>query len=1098
MDYKFINEKLNKDFYEVLPSSASDSLEDIIKKYYNTDWFIHSWAEYREHVLSNDISAIRMPGYIFNKYINEDDALEHDGYICDYLSEDEIDAYTDPDYIREDELEHYGTPRHSGRYPWGSGDNPYQHTGDFYTYANKLKDKGYGEKEIAESLGITTTQYRALYTIDKNNRRRDMVAYAKSAQKDGKSNIQIGKELGEKYNEDKSPIGESTVRSLLNGDSEARMNISLKTADNLKKILEEKGTLDIGVGTEREIGITRTKLDESIEILRMEGYEVYNARVPQTTNKGKYTTIKVLAKPGTEYKEIYNYDEIGHLSDYTSPDDGDTLLPSFQYPKSMDSKRLKIRYAEDGGTNKDGIIEIRRNVDDLSLGESNYAQVRILVDGKYYLKGMAVYSDGSDMPDGVDVIFNSNKSKDVGMEGALKSVDKNLKKDPDNPFGSSIKEGIGPHGGQSYYLDKDGNYQLSLINKRADEGDWGEWSKEIPSQFLSKQPIALIKRQLDLATASKEDEYESILEINNPTIKREMLVEFAEKCDRAAVDLKAAPFPGQKYQVILALTSIKDDEVYAPNYPDGTELALIRYPHGGTFEIPIVKVNNRNKEGKEVITPNALDAVGISAATAQRLSGADFDGDTVMVIPLSDKVRVKSTDPLPGLKGFDPSLAYGADPKQSYTDKNGVDHYVRNGIEYKLMNNTQTEMGKISNLITDMTLKGATEDEIARAVRHSMVVIDAEKHHLDYQQSAIDNGIAALHKKYQSQVDPETGKVHQGASTLISKAKSQAHVPERKEGAYVANDTGNVVTLIDSEKQLYLDEKTGVVYKNSEKHTQSIDPKTGKKLYRYTNNIYSDVEYTDSNGKKQKARIIEKDGESYYKNEEGKYVKVTTEKIVTKPVTIESTKMAETDDARTLSSGKPQEEYYAMYANKMKALANDARKESLFIKDIPYSPSARVAYQEEVNSLNSKLSDALSNAPRERHAQMIAASQIKAIKQDNPKLTAEEETKIATRLLNKARARVGAKRREIMITDKEWEAIQAGAIAPTKLKQIFRFADSTRVKQLATPRRNNNQLSRSQLSRMKSLASKGYTNEEIAKALGVSASTVIKYLSGKE
>ena len=28
---------------------------------------------------------------------------------------------------QNDELMHYGTPRHSGRYPWGSGDRPHQH-----------------------------------------------------------------------------------------------------------------------------------------------------------------------------------------------------------------------------------------------------------------------------------------------------------------------------------------------------------------------------------------------------------------------------------------------------------------------------------------------------------------------------------------------------------------------------------------------------------------------------------------------------------------------------------------------------------------------------------------------------------------------------------------------------------------------------------------------------------------------------------------------------------------------------------------------------------------------------------------------------------
>ena len=70
-----------------------------------------------------------------------------------------------------------------------------------------------------------------------------------------------------------------------------------------------------------------------------------------------------------------------------------------------------IRYKEDGGIDRDGTVELRRNVPDLSLGESKYSQVRIMVDGKKYIKGMAVYKDDKDFPPGVDVIFNTNKSK---------------------------------------------------------------------------------------------------------------------------------------------------------------------------------------------------------------------------------------------------------------------------------------------------------------------------------------------------------------------------------------------------------------------------------------------------------------------------------------------------------------------------------------------------------------------------------------------------------------------------------------------------------------------------------------------------------------
>lgn len=991
-----------------------------------------------------------------------------------------------------DELAHYGTKRHSGRYPWGSGENPYQHTGDFYNKANALKAQGYSQKEITQMMGLYSTKdFQTMYAIDANNRRRDMVEYAKSAKKDGKSNVQIGIELGEKYNEDKSPIGESTVRSFLNGEAEARMNRARETADAIKKIVDEKGTLDVGAGVEIQAGVSRAKLDAAITILQMEGYQVFGANVPQATTK-QYTRVKVLAKPGVENKDVYNWEELGHFHDYVSSDDGKTYMPAFQYPASMDSKRLKVRYAEEGGVNKDGLIEIRRGVKDLSLGEHNYSQVRILVDGTHYIKGMAVYSDGSDMPDGVDVIFNTNKSKDVGKMGALKKI----KDDPTNPFGSNIKEGFGPQGGQSYYIDDNGEQKLSLINKRADAGDWGEWSKEIPSQMLSKQPLSLIKRQIDLSINQKEHEYEDILEVNNPIIRKEMLLDYADKCDKAAVDLKAAAFPGQKYQVILPLTTTKDNEAYAPNYEDGQQLALIRYPHGGTFEIPIVTVNNRNKEGREVITPTALDAIGINSNVASRLSGADFDGDTVMVIPLSEKVKIKSTDELKGLRGFDPKLEYGCDPTRTTVDADGKEHYFRGEVEFKPMTDTQKQMGVISNLITDMTLKGASEDELARAVRHSMVVIDAEKHHLDYQASYRDNGIKALQDRYQGHVNPETGRWVHGASTLISRAKSETSVPERKLGAYVAKDTGNILSEIDPVNGLYLDEKTGQVYSREEKRTMNIDPKTGKKMYRETGGVYKDVVYRDSSGKKQTARVVEKDGQLFYKDKETQqYKKVTSEAIKVTPIMMESTKMAETDDARKLMSGSgiAQEEVYAMYANRLKALANEARKEYLNTQAIYRSPSAAKTYADEVESLKAKVLESKANAPLEREANMIVASQIKAIKQENPNLTSEEEGKQKARLLAIARAKVGAKRKEIEVTPREWEAIQAGAISIDAVKEIYKRADKSKIMQYAAPRRQQ-ALSTGEINRLKALARKGYTISEIAQTLGVSTSTIDKYL----
>ena len=899
---------------------------------------------------------------------------------------------------REIYLIHYGMPRRSGRYPWGSGKEPYQHSGDFLSRIDELKKQGLSDTEIAKSMGLTTTQFRTQRSLAKDERRAIEVETAKDLRNKGYSLNEIAEKMG--YNND------SSVRSLLNENSEARMNQAKKTAEFLKKQIDEKGMIDVGAGVERELGISKEKMKEALYILELEGYPTYGGRVPQVTNKGKQTTLRVVCPPGTEHKDIYDYDKINSLKDYVSHDEGETFDPKFVYPKSMDSKRLQIRYAEDGGENKDGVIELRRGVDDLSLGNSHYAQVRILVDNNKYLKGMAVYGD--DFPDGVDVIFNTNKKKGTPKEDVLKTV----KDDPDNPFGSLIKEGINDpdnpsseRGGQSYYYDKNGKKQLSLINKRAEEGDWGDWADKLPSQFLSKQSMSLIKKQLNLAEADKQAEFDDICSLTNPTVKKVLLKSFADDCDAAAEHLKAAALPRQKYQVILPLTSIKDNEVYAPNYRNGETVALVRFPHGGTFEIPILKVNNKQPEGLRVLGNTPADAIGINKKVADRLSGADFDGDTVMVIPCNSsrsKVRITSTNALEGLKDFDPKLEYGG-------KKPGT---------FKEMKNTQTEMGKISNLITDMTLKGATEDELARAVRHSMVVIDAEKHGLDYKQSEADNGIQALKKKYQAHDDDDG---YGGASTLISRAKSETSVLKRKGSPVIDKETGE------------------------QSYTEVVE------------------EYVDKDGK----------------------VHTRMQR---------STKMAETRDARTLSSGTPQEEAYADYANSMKALANQARKVMVNTGKIEYSSSAKATYSDEVNSLMYKLNDALKNAPRERKAQAIANSVVEAKKKANPDMSKAEIKKASQQALTSARASVGAKRTPVQITDKEWEAIQAGAISENKLLQILNNTDIDEVRKRATPRTTNT-LSQAKINRIATLRASGYSTSEIAEALGVSSSTVSKYLN---
>lgn len=934
----------------------------------------------------------------------------------------------------EDVIAHYGVGkmdgapgRGSGRYPLGSGDNPYQRGDELLACYESLEKKGYSEKQIAKELGMSTTKLRVQASYAKSLRRMQQVSKAKKLREEGKSLNEIAEIMG--FNND------SSVRSLLNPLAEERMKQSSATAEKLKELIDTKGYLDVGAGAERELGVSRNKFDQALYILEMEGYLTYKRRIPQVTNPNQKTTLQVLTPPGTEYKDIYDTSKIHSVGDYAiSYDNGDTFHKPFEYPSSLDSKRLSINYAEQGGINKDGVIELRRGCKDLDLGDSNYAQVRIMVDGTHYLKGMAVYSD--DLPKGIDVRFNTNKSIGTPLEKVLKPLKTTNtgEIDRDNPFGSLIKE----KGGQYYYTDDKGKEHLGLINKRAEEGDWGEWADKVPSQFLAKQSITLIKRQLNLSKEDRKVEFDELCSLTNPTVKRKLLEDFADGCDKASVTLKAAALPRQKYQVILPLTSVKDTEIYAPNYADGETVALIRYPHGGTFEIPILKVNNKIAEGKRVLGTNPKDAVGINAKVAERLSGADFDGDTVMVIPTNgkNKIKITSTPELDGLKGFDPKLEYK------------IPEGNPNHVQVMTKANTQKQMGVVSNLIMDMTLKGATTSELARAVRHSMVVIDAEKHKLDFKQSEVDNGIAQLKRKYQGQYD-ENGQYHEGASTLLTKAKSEQSVPKRQGSGYI-----NV---------------PGVKVKGKDAYDPS-QPE-GKKIYSTADDLY----YETSRTNKKTGEVVTKQ-------------KMRTQK---------STKMAETDDAYSLVSDyrAPAELAYADYANYLKSMANAARKEMKATWKLKYDAAAKKAYEPEVKRLNAALNLAEANKPRERQAQALANTRIKEKMDQDPGLVNDKKMlkKVSQQAIVSARTEVGAKRTPIIISDKEWQAIQAGAISDNVLSKILDNTDVDNLRARATPR-STNELSSAKKALIKSRAAAGYTNAQIAESLGISPSTVAKYL----
>lgn len=931
-----------------------------------------------------------------------------------YIEDECYEYFSD---ISEDELEtckHYGTPRHSGRYPWGSGENPYQHDKGFLSAYDNLRSKGLSKVDIAKYFGINTSQLKQKVAIETMNKRKVESEKIMALHEKGLGATEIGRRVGK---------SESTIRGIVERGGSVDTRI-LSTADILSKAVDKDKYIAVGKGVNYHLGISEEKLDNTLAYLKKKGYKTVNVYIPQSANSAQGTTAKVLVKEGTTYQEIKdNRDKIRMVGQHS--EDMGLHYEEREPIRNIARDRIFVRYGDQGGKELDGTIQIRRGVDDLDLGKAHYAQVRIGVEGGLYMKGMAMYSD--DIPKGYDIVYNTNKKtgapdKDLKDEtgfvlksGVFKKQDNPNDRgyDPSNPFGASLKmEGeivSIPH----HYIDKDGNRQKSALNIVKEEGDWAQWKKNLPAQFLSKQDPKIAKQQLDLAASYKKDEYNDIMSLTNPTIKKELLKTFADECDSAAVHLKAAAMPRQRTHVILPFTDIKDNEVYAPNYDHGEEVILVRFPHEGTFQIPRLRVNNHSPQASSVIGKNAIDAIGISAKTAETLSGADFDGDTVLVIPTkgyslkgSEQYK-KANKAIESLKNFDPDSDFPPNPKVKPWKKGSQSEH--------------TQMGVISNLITDMTIQEAPIEEIVRATKYSMLVIDVAKHHYDYKKAYADLDIDTLKRKYQSkkEIDPKTGQPrYGGAATLISRSKSPVMVRKRTEvkGRY--------------------------------------DPETGEKLYNY------------------KPPVRYEDGKPVYKHQKSKA-------------------MYEAKDARELSSGHVIENIYADYANYLKTLGNEARKSAMATPKLEYSPESRKVYAKQVESLNRKLIDAKKNAPLEMQAQALASKKVELIDQDND-LTKEEKKKEKNKAIAYARIVTGAKKAQVYIEDDEWQAIQAGAISDHHLQEIWNNTDQDRAKELALPKERF-RLSDAKIALISKMAGH-YSNQEIADQLGVSVSTVQKYL----
>lgn len=928
--------------------------------------------------------------------------------------------------ISTDELMHYGMLRRSGRYPWGSGMNPNQHNRRILDHIKELEEKGLTQDEIAKGLGgphATVSELRLIKTVAKNELKAEQIRNIDAMRKDGLNNVQIGEKLG---------VGESQVRHLSSASSRAKVEAFEATTNELKRQIDTYGMIDIGAGAEYRMGVSRVVLDTAVQKLYEDGYEVHGFQMPQVTT-GNNTNMKVIAAPGTPYRDVYQKrDNIQQFNGFTD-DNGQTykrILP----PLEIDPKRLQIKYHEDGGSEMDGMMYVRPGAKDLDMGGNTYAQVRIAVKGDRYLKGMAILKD--DLPEGVDIVFHTNKSSTGNKLDALKQYDS---KDPANPFGAIVRQLDTPDP-----KSPDGRKLTSAINIVNDDDDWEKWSKTLSSQMLSKQRPALAAAQLEETYNRRKEEFDKINALTNPTVKAHLLKSFSEDTDAAAVHLKAAALPRQKTHVIIPVPSMKDNEVYAPNYKNGEVVVLVRYPHSGTFEIPELVVNNNHKAAKKLLG-DAPTAIGINANVANRLSGADFDGDTVVVIPNNDR-KVVSTAPLPGLKDFD--------TRREYPGVEGMVRLSKAG--------TQGEMGRISNLVTDMTIKGASLSEIEAAARHSMVVIDAAKHGLNYKQSERDNRIKALKAKYQ-------GGETSGASTLISRASSDSRIDEVKLRA--AKDGGP----IDKKTGKLVYEKTGATYEKP-KYKKERNPVTGK---------MEDVLETDPVTGKQRKVVIGYETKS----------KVTQGKKAEHVDDLHLLTSAYNNKQERVSSGTQMETIYANHGNKLKKLADQARLEMVNTKPIATNPSAKKVYASEIASLKKQLDRALENAPRERQAQVLANVRVAALKQANPNMDKKELQKSANIALQEYRQRLNAKKVPVEITPKEWEAIQAGAVSPSFLTKILNNTNVETVKAYATPRQPT-VMTNAVTARAKALLASGYTVSEVASSLGVAVSTLRGGLDG--
>jgi len=134
--------------------------------------------------------------------------------------------------ISEEILMHYGTPHdgataHSGRYPWGSGENPYQGYTNLYARYKQDLESGLTKEEIAKKYGLKSSREELdnLRNLSNKEALMNNILRASKYKDKGMSNVEIAKKMG---------VTEGSVRNWLKEDTK---NKTLIMAD-LASVLE--------------------------------------------------------------------------------------------------------------------------------------------------------------------------------------------------------------------------------------------------------------------------------------------------------------------------------------------------------------------------------------------------------------------------------------------------------------------------------------------------------------------------------------------------------------------------------------------------------------------------------------------------------------------------------------------------------------------------------------------------------------------------------------------------------------------------------------------------------------------------------------------